>query len=155
MTEKKYYLPQAEKTFDLEADASGKPCKRILILEDQVEFAEQLKVYLESHGYSVTMVANGVEGLKQIMALEFEVILCDMVMPTLPGDMFYLAVERSRPKLCKRFIFMTGHRADPKWDSFVRRIKGIMLWKPFTMADLMAAIQVVTAKAKNAEAPKV
>jgi hypothetical protein len=70
-----------------------------------------------------------------------------MVMPNLPGDMFYLAVERTKPGLCKRFLFMTGHAADPKWDSFIRKVNGVILWKPFELHELMERIALVLNKA--------
>jgi DNA-binding NarL/FixJ family response regulator len=94
----------------------------------------------------VIRVPSGVEGLKHIMAVDFHVILCDLVMPNLPGDMFYLAVERIKPQLCKRFIFMTGHGADPKWDAFIRKVRGLVLFKPFPLHDLLAAIHNVLQK---------
>jgi DNA-binding NarL/FixJ family response regulator len=80
------------------------------------------------------------------MATDFSIILCDMVMPNFPGDMFYAAVERVRPKLCKRFIFMTGHQGDRKIEEFIRRIRGLMLWKPFQMTILFDTIKVVLNK---------
>ena len=30
-------------------------------------------------------------------------------MPTMAGDMFYLAVQKTKPQLCSRFLFVTGH----------------------------------------------
>ena len=139
---------QVEKTYELpDTDTDEIPKKKnILILEDEVAFAILLKEYLESEGYQVTVVSNGAEGLKKILTDDFEIILCDMVMPNFPGDMFYLAVERARPNLCKRFIFMTGHRGDSKIEEFIRRIRGLILWKPFEMHVLFDAIKVVTSK---------
>ena len=64
----------------------------------------QLKEALEIQGYVVTVASNGAEGLKKILATDFSIILCDTVMPNFPGDMFYLAVERVRPRLCQRFV---------------------------------------------------
>ena len=66
-----------------------------------------------------------------------------MVIPNFPGDMFYSAVERIRPQLCKRFIFMTGHQGDRKIEEFIRRIRGLMLWKPFQMHVLFEAVEAV------------
>ncbi len=94
---------------------------------------------------------SGVEGLKKIMADDFDLVICDMVMPSLPGDMFYLAVERTKPRLCRRFIFITGHKGDPKIDAFIRRVGGLMLWKPFQMHELQRAIQSVLRKAARQE----
>jgi DNA-binding NtrC family response regulator len=137
---------QPEKTHDLSDVAELPKTKSILILEDDVALSFILKEALETQGYLVTLVSNGAEGLKQILATEFSVILCDMVMPNFPGDMFYLAVERARPHLCKRFIFMTGHQGDRKIEQFIRRIRGLMLWKPFEMHVLFDAIKVVSGK---------
>ena len=118
----------------------------VLLLEDDAVFGETVQRFLESHSFRVTRVANGAEGLRQITAADFDVILCDLVMPNLPGDLFYLAVERIKPHLCKRFVFMTGHRADPNTEGFIRRVRGPMLWKPFPLADLLTAIAVVWKK---------
>lgn len=69
-----------------------------------------------------------------------------MVMPNLSGDMFYLAVERVRPHLCKRFIFMTGHREDHNWGAFAREKGCLILYKPFKFEVLLESIQTVIAK---------
>src|SRR5215472_8378069 len=102
--------------------------KRILLLEDDVPLAEMLRSSLDCNGYIVETAENGAAGVRKILDKEFDIILCDMVMPHLPGDMFYTAVSRINPDLCRRFIFMTGHQADPKYDAFIRKIKGTMLW---------------------------
>ena len=74
-----------------------------------------------SPAYEVVAVENGVEGVHKCWPATFEVILCDMMMPTLPGDMFFRAVERMRPHLCDRFVFMTGHRGNAKVNDFIRK----------------------------------
>ena len=122
---------------------------RILLLEDDPQFNAILKDFLESHFYEVISVENGVEGVKQVMASDFEIIICDMMMPHLPGDMFYLAVERLRPKLCDRFIFITGLRDNPKIREFIKRINGTILAKPFHVADLLEVITFVSMRAKT------
>jgi DNA-binding response OmpR family regulator len=147
----KYYPP--EKTFELSIPQELKEKKRVLLLEDSDDFANMIKIFLESSDFEVIRVNNGAEGLKALLAKDFDIILCDMVMPTLPGDMFFLAIEKTKSHLCKRFIFMTGHRADPKWDAFARTVHCIMLWKPFPMSDLIAAIDTVLKKSQAEKAP--
>ncbi len=117
--------------------------RRILLLEDDPQFKEIMKEFLSSHGFEVVAVQNGVEGVHEVLASDFEVILCDMMMPTLPGDMFFRAVERMRPHLCDRFIFMTGHRGNPKINEFIRVVNGTMLAKPFHVEDLLEMIAFV------------
>ena len=125
--------------------------RSILLLEDDDQFASILQEFLELYSCKVTRVKDGVEGLRRIVTADFDLILCDMVMPTFPGDKFYIAVERVKPMLCKRFVFMTGHKADPKWDSFIRSVRGLILWKPFQMHDLLIAMRTVFRRSRLME----
>ena len=146
----KPFIPYTqEKTHELDDEGQLAPCKLILIVEDDLDFADVIKAYLTSAGYSVVAVTDGVQGIKKVMADDYAVILCDMVMPNLAGDMFYRAVERVRPHLCKRFIFMTGHQGDAKIDAFIRQVRGLMLWKPFELHVLMEAIQAIERKSNG------
>jgi CheY-like chemotaxis protein len=132
-------LPLEQDTFDKNGS--------VLLLEDDPEFKDVMKDYLASNGFQVASVQNGVEGVHEVLAHDFDVILCDMMMPTLPGDMFFRAVERMRPHLCNRFIFMTGHRGNPKVTDFIRTVNGTMLSKPFHVEDLLEMIAFVRVRA--------
>jgi DNA-binding response OmpR family regulator len=115
----------------------------LLMLEDNDAFAEVLNLFLESQSFQITRVTNGADGVRQIIAADFDAILCDLALPSLTGDQFYKAVERTKPHLCQRFVFMTGHREDAKWGNFVCEVGRIMLWKPFPLSDLLAALRIV------------
>ena len=117
--------------------------QKILLLEDDPSFKEIIKDFLTDSGFTVLAVQNGVEGVHEVLANDFEVILTDMMMPTLPGDMFYRAVERMRPHLCERFVFMTGHRGNGKVNDFITNVNGIILTKPFHVDDLLEMIAFV------------
>ena len=121
----------------LEADAKGPRSKKVLLLEDDAAFKEIMTTFINENGYDVVAVQNGVEGVHEVLASDFEIILCDMQMPTLPGDMFFRAVERMRPHLCDRFIFMTGYRGNGKVTDFITQVNGTVLIKPFHVDDLL------------------
>lgn len=150
MDRPKFVPPPEQKTFDVSNNETGQ--KTILLLEDEVEYATILKEFLESCDYSVTVVKDGVQGLKKIMERDFDAIVCDLLMPNLPGDMFYVGVERVRPHLATRFIFITGHQNNPKVAEFIRKVKGLALFKPFEMHVLLEAISVIL---KNGQKQKV
>ena len=143
---KKYHAFKPEEVHDLSGEIR---MEEVLMLEDEGELTEVLKEYLEGHAFRVTCVKNGVDGLKLVMSRDFDVILCDMLMPNLPGDMFYLAVQKVKPHLCRRFIFMTGHKGDKKIDDFIRNVRGIMLWKPFHPHELLDTIKYALKKARE------
>jgi len=123
--------------------------KSILLLDDDIELADTLKALLESRNFLVTTVKNGVEGLHEVMSMDFDIVMCDMMMPTMPGDMFYLAVQRTKPRLCNRFIFITGHSGNPKIDDFLKKVDAIVLYKPVSTKDLVNAISFVLKKSQG------
>ena len=123
--------------------------KSILLLDDDIELADTLKLLLESRNFLVTTVKNGVEGLHEVMSMDFDVVMCDMMMPTMPGDMFYLAVQRTKPHLCNRFIFITGHSGNPKIDDFLKKLDAIVLYKHVSTKDLVNAISFVLKKSQG------
>ena len=122
------------------AAASGRG--RVLLLDDDPAFKEVMGDFLAENGYSVVAVQNGAEGIREVLAGDFALILCDMRMPSLPGDMFYRAVERNRPHLCGRFVFMTGYRGDAETNDFIESVSGFLLRKPFRLNDLLDWISV-------------
>ena len=146
MNKKLYYVPVVEKTYALDKVEATAPRKKVLLLDDDADLTTLTRMILETHGYEVETASDGVLGIKRILASDYSVILCDMVMPNLAGDMFYTAVERVKPHLCRRFLFMTGHRGDRKVDEFIRKVRGLILWKPFQSHVLMESIQAVEQK---------
>ena len=142
-------FPQPEpRLYEIPDEVLHSLSKSVLILEDDPVFADLVKQSLEEQEYRVTVVPTGAEGVQQIIAADFDAILCDMVMPNFPGDMFYLAVQRARPHLCKKFIFMTGHHDNPKIAKFIEQSGCAVLWKPFQMRDLFAAVETLTRRSK-------
>jgi len=119
---------------------------KVLILEDDENLATVLKDYLESCAYQVICVENGADGIRAIMQEQFDVIFCDMIMPTMSGDLFYSAVKRMNPALCERIIFVTGARDNKKVRDFLNRINAAVLPKPFRMEDLLELIGFVQLK---------
>ena len=67
----------------------------------------------------------------------------------MPGDMFYLAVQKTKPELAKRFLFITGHADNPKVDSFLKSIDALVVFKPVPTEDLVRMISFVLQRTAN------
>lgn len=134
--------PSSEASTELEI-------KSILLLDDDIELADTLKSLLESRNYLVTTVKNGVEGLREIMSFDFDVILCDIKMPAMAGDMFYLAVQKTKPELASRVIFVTAYANDPVIEKFTSATGRPTLIKPVQIQDLVQAIGLVLQETQN------
>lgn len=125
--------------------------KRVLVVEDDVDQTILLKDFLESYFYRVTVAANGVDALQAVLDTDFDVILCDVVMPHMPGDMFYHAVQKVKPRLCERFIFITAHGENVRVQEFLHQVSEMVLMKPFHLDDLLETILLLFRELENSK----
>ncbi|MFC1858575.1 response regulator transcription factor [Thermodesulfobacteriota bacterium] len=59
--------------------------KRILIVEDEPDYASIVQGYLEKEGFEVDIAYNGVEGLEKVAANPPDAVLLDVMMPEKDG----------------------------------------------------------------------
>lgn len=133
----------APSTSDSPPETSELEIKNILLLDDDTDLADTLKELLEAHNFVVTTANDGVAGLREVMDVDFDVIICDMLMPGMPGDMFYLAAKTVKPQMAGRFLFITGHRGNPKVDDFLKSIDALVMFKPVLTDELVRMISLV------------
>lgn len=70
----------------------------ILVIDDEESIRHMLTVLLDKEGYDVRTVADGEEGLKTLLAHEFDLVLCDVRMPKIDGlTLIDEIVERNLP----------------------------------------------------------
>jgi len=143
-----YTDPTEVVTLEIEVppDAVAGPAQRVLLLEDRDDFREVLRDHLVSRLFQVTSVLSGVEGMREIRKGAFDLIICDMMMPRMGGEMFYWAVTRTRPATAQRFIFFTGHRNNPAIEFFFKRVNATVLIKPFKLSALDSTMRDVLRK---------
>lgn len=115
----------------------------VLIISENEEFSSVARSYLESQSFPVAGIVRDAEFAGPIAAAETEFIIYDLAMTALHVEQFYRALESARPQLCRRVIFITNDRVHPKEDGFVRKIKGLSLWQPFPLSDLLEALQTI------------
>ena len=59
--------------------------KKVLIIEDDVNIAELIRLYLEKDGFTVATALNGAIGVAEFKRFEPDLILLDIMMPVLDG----------------------------------------------------------------------
>jgi adenylate cyclase len=59
--------------------------KKILVVDDETEFADAIKMRLEAHDYDVITACDGREGIDKAKKEKPGIILLDLVMPNLDG----------------------------------------------------------------------
>jgi len=100
---------------------------RVLVVDDEPMIGIGIKRMLRGH--QVTSVQSGAEALVHLRrGDEFDVILCDLMMPGMTGMELY---ERLPVEAARRVVFMTGGAFTPNAAAFVGRVANETLEKPF------------------------
>ena len=59
--------------------------KKILIVEDEQDIVELLRLYLESEKYSILIVDNGIDALQMLNTNSIDMAIVDIMMPQMNG----------------------------------------------------------------------
>jgi DNA-binding response OmpR family regulator len=100
-----------------------------------------LQWILADENYLVDVAFDGEEAMLKVKVLEYDVVICDLKMPRLRGDEFYLKAKELRPTLQERFIFITGYAADSGVKDFLHNHGLKHLVKPFAITELIEAVK--------------
>ena len=117
--------------------------QHVLIVDDDIELVLTYQALLQIHGYRVSTAGDGAQALKLVLNSDVDAVLCDLNMPELSGDLFYLETARARPHLLKRFIFVTGNANDPLYATFLKKVKAPVLAKPVSIDHLLGKLKAV------------
>ena len=125
--------------------------KKILIVEDEANIRELLRLYLEREGYAVIEAENGVEGIKQWKSEKPDMILLDVMMPVMDG---WAVCKEIRAESDVPIIMLTakGETAD--------RVSGLEMGaddyivKPLEMPEVIARVRAVFRRMAPDEAPE-
>jgi DNA-binding response OmpR family regulator len=84
---------------------------------------------------------------------DFDVILCDLMMPGESGMDFFGVVRRLYPELLERLAFITGGAVTPDTTKFLETASRPVLNKPFNAQTLNAFVKQVTRDGQATRAP--
>jgi PAS domain S-box-containing protein len=131
-------------------EAAPGPRRHVLIVDDERSIARALRRILAGH--DVTLAEDGQTALTLIETQpDFDVVLCDLMMPGLSGAQVYESACRKKPELVSRFIFMTGGAVTQASKEFLKSVEGSVLQKPFDPPAVVEAVEQVARKAEARE----
>ena len=128
-----------------ERQANSFDFKAVLLVDDDKQLAAALQWILADQNFMVDVANDGSEALLKVKANQYDVVICDVMMPHLRGDEVYLQATDVRPELADRFIFITGYAADPKINVFLTKTGCKYLLKPFPVQTLIDSVRQLLA----------
>lgn len=124
--------------------------KKILIVEDEENIRELLRLYLEREGYEITEAANGVEGMKLWKTEKPDMLLLDVMMPVMDG---WAVCKEIRAESDIPIIMLTAK------GETVDRVNGLEMGaddyivKPLEMREVVARVRAVMRRMASEETP--
>jgi DNA-binding response OmpR family regulator len=126
---------------------------KLLVIEDSQSLLRSLGAGLRKMGYAVDLVADGAEGLDFARLNDYEVIVLDLMLPTMDG-LTVLQRLRALGKTSHILILSAKDRVED-------RIRGLQLGaddyliKPFSFDELCARIQTLVRRRYSAKNPEI
>ena len=113
----------------------------ILLVEDEDGLRSLNARGLRSRGYSVIEAANGVEAIEALAEKDgaVDLIVSDVVMPEMDGPTMLKEMRARNPNV--KIIFVSGYAEDAFEKSLPENQQFAFLPKPFTLAQLVAAVK--------------
>ena len=111
---------------------------RILVADDDQELRNLYAAILAFEGYEVAVAANGVEALEQLSTGTFQLLLTDLQMPVVDGEMLVLALRSAGMRI--PVVVLSGSVPDRPLRRRVAREVAIALSKPAPAAKVLAAV---------------
>ncbi|MBI5149448.1 MAG: response regulator [Candidatus Omnitrophica bacterium] len=118
--------------------------KTILVVDDEADLQQLVKMVLKSKGYNVETADNGEEALEMLKSLKPDLIVLDMNMPIMGGIEFYQKTcdEWSRPKYP---VLVLTARANMEQLFKELEADGFMS-KPFEIEELLTEVETILQK---------
>ncbi len=114
---------------------------RILLIEDDPDIAEFLKMNLETEFHVVDIAADGERGSFLAQTNEYDLVICDYLLPKLNGQLVVKEIRQSKRDL--PIIMLTvKSELDTKLNLFNLGIDDY-LTKPFLFEELLAHIKAI------------
>lgn len=113
---------------------------KILIVEDDNNIADLLRLYLEKESYEVSIASDGGKGVEQFRHFQPDLVLLDLMLPVMDGWGVCRAI-RAESKVPVIMLTAKGETEDKV--SGLKQGADDYITKPFEMQELLARIEAV------------
>ncbi len=127
-----------------------KKVRKVLLLEDNILFAESVQDYLEEQGFLVDIVGDGEKALQQSYLVNYDIYLLDINVPEVNGIDFLKMIRSSGDNRASIFITSYQDRETLKvgyetgCDDYMK--------KPIDLEELLYRINVLLSRRKSTSA---
>jgi DNA-binding response OmpR family regulator len=126
---------------DLTEDSPVAPGNVILIVEDDLDTADSLKLRLEGHGYNVLTIYDGLQALETARRLRPALIILDIMVPGLTGYHVCRLLKFDERYRKIPIIMLTGKVDRVSREAGTKAGADLYVTKPFELNDLLEEVK--------------
>lgn len=116
--------------------------KKVLIAEDEKAYSRALVLKLNNSGFEAVSAANGEEALEALKSGEFDLLLCDLVMPKVNGFEVIESIKKQGLKL-PVIVLSNLSQADDEKKARAMGASDFLAKSNITLAEVIAKVQSV------------
>jgi DNA-binding response OmpR family regulator len=124
---------------------------RVLIVEDELRMAEQLRKGLEREGYAVLVANDGEQGLDLARTVDHDLLILDWMLPKLDGRQVARRLRQAR--VDTRILMLTARDAPPDVVEGLDCGADDYLIKPFAFEVLLARLRALARRTPTTQLP--
>ena len=125
---------------------------KILLVEDDQNFGDVLRSYLEMHGFDVTLATDGAQGFESYNKGQYDLCIFDVMMPKKDG--FTLAREIREKDTDMPIIFLTARTMKEDILKGFKIGADDYITKPFVSEELLYRVQAILKRSQQKPDPK-
>lgn len=116
--------------------------KKILLVDDEASLRDTISDLLLLNNYSVKTAANGQDALEILDYWTPDIIISDIMMPIMDGNLFHEIVRESNMLNQIPFVFLTAKNDKKEKEKCILNGVDLFISKPFQIENLIAIIEI-------------
>ena len=125
----------------------------VLLVDDEEAVLDFEREVLSAAGLQVATVSSGAEAVESLKNEDFDILLLDSKIPgTWSSEQVFQWLQKNRPELVPRTVFVLSDVSDPGVRAFVDATKIFCLVKPFEVSDLLSVVRRALRRVRAASA---
>jgi signal transduction histidine kinase/FixJ family two-component response regulator len=125
--------------------------KHVFVVDDDELFTRTVKRALKPHDVRTASTASEAEIALLDPLYAPHIVLCDLGLPGMTGDVLHARINAHRPLIAAHFIFVTGGACSKREADYLRASGCPTLIKPIDMKDIWGALQTFPRTTSSAE----
>ena len=117
--------------------------KKILVVDDEPDIVDYLRVVLEQAGYHVTTASNGHEALERVAAIRPDLVVLDQMMPLMDGLETLRRLKSDESTKDIPVVTLTAQDSAADMQSGWKSGTDLYLLKPILRADLLDYVECI------------